>query len=556
MDSGYMGQYVSGTYYNTSTAEAGLSYKAQEAGKTNTDTLQVVQPQTSGVTGSTVVSTDRTLDGFVTAALKEAGLVSNDRTMSLVRELLEQHMPVNKETLVAYNRLMTQNPGVDASTLISMQKNNISITPVMIEQFENYKANEHQLMKDIGTVAEDMTNVLKNLFSEDKNAAASFLDGIGRFVETMGGDKSEQAFLQGVGENITTAAHHTDTGQQMTATVVLSGTTEMVMSETAGETAATAPNIKQELAGNENATLIAFSSDESEFFAGNNADVSKNTVEMKADFLNGLIQNLPDSDVKVTMQQIITGKLQNPTEHEAFNISDKDFFDSLARIIEELPEDKAAGFFEKLDTKDFKKIVREALDDAVFMSREEAADKEKAVKYYKRLGEALSEITETLGRLGEKAQASAVGKVFNEMTDNASFMNQINEWIPYIQLPIKLIEDKAHGDFYVMKRKKAFQSGETLTAFLHLNMEHLGELDIMVKLKDRLLDIDIKAAKKEVVAFIESNLPRLEKGLVVKGYNPTMSVGEKEKAFDFEKDFLEADSTEGTIGRYSFDMKV
>jgi len=528
VDSGYMGQYVSGTYYNTSAAEAGISYKAQEAGRVNPETLHI-QQQASGDMGGAVIGTDRTLDAFVTVALKEAGLVSNDKTMTLVKLLLEQHMPVNKETLVAYNRLMTQNPGVDISTLISMQKNNISITPTIIEQFENYKANEHQLMKDIGNVADDISNVLKDLFSDNKNAAATFLDGIGQFVDTMGADRVGQMLEQSAGDEA------------------------MLKFSLTAKAEATATN---NVADDKNAILTAFSGDETMVFAGNDAVTLKDTVALKANLLNELVRILPDTDTKGVLQQMLAEKLSNEEGREKLNITDKEFFGTLARVIEELPKDKVTEFFEKLDTKEFKQIVREALDSAVFMNPEEAADKDKTVKYYRRLGEALLEITETMGRLGEKAQDSAVGKTFNRMADNVSFMNQINEWIPYIQLPIKIIEDKAHGDFYVMKRKKAFQRGETLTAFLRLNMEYLGELDIMVKLKDKSLDIDIKAEKKDIVAFIESNLPRLDKGLKLKGYNPTMSVGEKEKDFDFEKDFLEADNAEGTIGRYSFDMKI
>ncbi len=448
------------------------------------------------------INIDKTLKGFITDALKAAGLPVNDRMMELVNSLLERQQSIDKNTLIAYKRLLGQFPGVNPETLIAMQKNGLHISKESIEQYENYKNNENQLFRNIDDAVGSIGGLVKGLISgNDGNAAITLLNGLARFVNDMTSQSGEQQPV---------------ISPDMTANVMQ----QPISDAGTVEGGAVLP---------EAATVIM--------------DKQENDVMMNSDIAaaDALIRKFGEELPASFKEKISEGNL----------------FEKLSIILEELPKDKAIELALKLDTKEFAGLAKEVLKEALFLEPEAVADKEKLTEYYKKLEQSVNKFLNVTKELGDTVNNSTLAKTFNNIADNVTFMNQINEYMPYVQLPLKLFKEEAHGEFYVMKRRKQqAQQGDTLTAFLRLNMTNLGELDIMVKLKGQSLDVDFKAEKADVVAFIADNLVTLEDRLKEKGYIPSMCVGEKEKEFDFEKDFLEAESNEGTIGRYSFDMKI
>lgn len=492
---------ISATAMNTSNM-----YVQAEGVSSNNKTADieaVIQKNTGEVLNTEGnINIDKTLKGLITDALKAAGLPVNDRMMELVKSLLDRQQPIDKNTLTAYNRLMGQHPRVSPETLIAMQKNGLHISKETIEQFENYKNSENQLFKNIDAAAGDVGVLVKDLISENADKAIDLLNGLSKLVNDMG----QQPF-----NPADTSANNVP--QQAALTLPTASDAVVIPDGAAAEIAATV-----EMTGQEN-------------------DMVQNSDSA---FMDALMEEFGEHLSLEHKERLSTGNL----------------FEKISIMLEELPKDKAMELAEKLDTKEFAGFVKEVLKDALFLEPETVADKEKLTEYYKKLETAVKEFLNVTKELGDGVNNSVLVKSFDNVSDNVMFMNQINEYMPYVQLPLKLLKEEAHGEFYVMKRRKQQQQGDTITAFLRLNMQHLGELDIMVKLKERALNIDFKLEKDESVHFIGSTIGSLEQKLKDRGYIVTTSVGKKEKEFDFEKDFLEAESNEGAIGRYSFDMKI
>lgn len=489
-------------------------------------TMAVIKKQANEVLNmQTNIVVDKTLEGFITDALKAAGLPQNDRMMQLVQALLDRQQPIDKNTLIAYNRLLGQNPGVNVDTLIAMQKNGFNITKENITQFENYQNNENQLFRNIDNVTDSLGNMVKNIFNEDNAKAVDLLNGLAKFVNDMGGQTTADVALkqQTTVEADSSLANHYDKNATEAAT-------DTMTSDITGTLRNESANI---------ANLIL-----------KNINMAKESQEF--------IIHTEDKQERVAFSTLVEKfESQLPVEAKIHLSAKSNLFKKLAVMLDTLPDEKSAELASKLDTKEFVGLAKEAFKEALFLEPEVAADKEKLTAYYKKLEQSVNEFLNTAKELGDSVNNSALARTFNNVADNVTFMNQINEYMPYIQLPLKLLKEEAHGEFYVMKRRKQqAQQGDTLTAFLRLNMTNLGELDIMVKLKEQALDVDFKAEKADVVDFIANNLMTLEGRLREKGYIPSMRASEKEKEFDFEKDFLEAESNEGTIGRYSFDMKI
>ena len=96
-----------------------------------------------------------------------------------------------------------------------------------------------------------------------------------------------------------------------------------------------------------------------------------------------------------------------------------------------------------------------------------------------------------------------------------------------------------------------------VTAFLHLDMEHLGATDVSVKLQKRHVKTNFYFSDDASYEVVKQYLPMLEEKLAKKGYICTLTVNQDGKEMNFVEDFLRKDQPQvGTLHRYSFDVRT
>ncbi len=195
----------------------------------------------------------------------------------------------------------------------------------------------------------------------------------------------------------------------------------------------------------------------------------------------------------------------------------------------------------------------------------EFADPAKVKKLYEKLETA----AEKLKKLEEKINSIKNGSQNNEtdrqpqthtakLSSTLKFMDSVNDVFPYVQLPVKLKEENARGDLYVYEKKRAFKSGDTVSALLHLSLDNLGDTDILIKLTGQNAAVTVSAASDEAKDVFASEIPALTEALQKKGYslNCEINVSEnKEENAPLLTQFLEAHSP-SLVNRYSFDMRA
>jgi flagellar hook-length control protein FliK len=137
-------------------------------------------------------------------------------------------------------------------------------------------------------------------------------------------------------------------------------------------------------------------------------------------------------------------------------------------------------------------------------------------------------------------------------------MDQINQAYTYVQIPLKMAGQNASGELYVYTNKKNLAEGkDELSAFLHLDMEHLGSTDVSVKLHGKKVSTKFYFDNDEAFALVQAHVPILEERLKAKGYNCEVKVVNEAKKVNFVDDFLKKDQpSKGLVHRYSFDMKA
>ena len=233
------------------------------------------------------------------------------------------------------------------------------------------------------------------------------------------------------------------------------------------------------------------------------------------------------------------------------------FMDEFARMAEEfekepLLKNKLHGV---LKGDKASRLLNELVRDTFSMKMTDVADSESVKEHIAKTLDKLSSISE----YAATNQNAALSNVASQMSNNMEFLNSMNQFMAAVQVPIKNIGEHGEGELYVYRRNKQ-KCGEddTVKAFLHLDMEHLGALDIYVTLKGSSVATNFRVEDESVLDFLEANMEQLTKKLAEDGYNVTAGISRTDDGagFDFEKEVIAPVLPVNDVRRFRFDMKA
>lgn len=201
------------------------------------------------------------------------------------------------------------------------------------------------------------------------------------------------------------------------------------------------------------------------------------------------------------------------------------------------------------------RLLNELVRDTFSMKMTDVADSESVKEHIAKTLDKLSSVSE----YAASNQSAELSNVASRMSNNMEFLNSMNQFMAAVQVPIKNIGEHGEGELYVYRRNKQ-KCGEddTVKAFLHLDMEHLGALDIYVTLKGSSVATNFKVEDESVLDFLEANMEQLTKKLGEDGYNVTASIFRTDDSagFDFEKEVIAPVLPVSDVRRFRFDMKA
>ncbi|MDE6989206.1 MAG: flagellar hook-length control protein FliK, partial [Lachnospiraceae bacterium] len=182
----------------------------------------------------------------------------------------------------------------------------------------------------------------------------------------------------------------------------------------------------------------------------------------------------------------------------------------------------------------FKSMLKNGLQRQWTLTPQELTQEGRVEAFYQKLAKESAQLTRMMneamqsgGQSGNSAPARAMGNI----SENVEFMNQMNQMFNYVQLPLKLGNSQAHGDLYVyMNKKNMARRDGMLTAFLHLDMDNLGALDVSISLQTERNQVTSKFyLDEEAVALVEEHIDELARRLSKKGYQCKNLILEKEE---------------------------
>lgn len=181
-------------------------------------------------------------------------------------------------------------------------------------------------------------------------------------------------------------------------------------------------------------------------------------------------------------------------------------------------------------------------------------------KVYEKIVKSLHTLNETLQQSG--AQNTALQESITNLSENIDFMNQLNQMYTYVQLPLKMQNGEKNGELYVFtnKRSLAEKDGE-VSALLHLTMEHLGPLDVYVKMNQGKVSTEFTVEKEETLLFLEKNMSILTDRLQKRGYDISCKMKVKDEAEEPENpvERLLTEKQNGAVSvhaQYAFDVRA
>ena len=408
-------------------------------------------------------------------ALELAGLPRNEETMKMVEAMMKEGMKLDPDSLSSMYRTVNAHMDADITTLVQLNRMGLPVTEENITQLQSYKNYEGQVTEGVKILMGEVAEQLSSLAASDNP------EDVFTFLKVVLGEPSGT-------ENVQTEENMAGDDN------VIQTFKNAVMTE--------AP---EENAGKEK---LLFMPGMAEQAGEKGLGMALSDVLQKAGFS------------EETVNACLKGELPA-----------KELLTELGRVVKDgrLSTEQKNGILELLKDNEFLENLKKGLTEKFLLIPDEVGEDGQVEKLYERLDSQLSRMNQALQ--GMAKENPALSQSIQNLSSNVEFMNQLNQMFTYVQLPLKLSGQEAAGELYVYTNKKnlAKKDGQ-VSALLHLDLEHLGEIDIHVSLRDSHVSTKFCLSDEKALDLVAANIDTLNQRLMKRGYSVDASFEQKDKA--------------------------
>lgn len=581
----------------------GQQILARLAGKFSFEQGQSVFFQVKNNDGGTIEIKPYTVDGeganlTLMDALKAAGLPVDGSNLSMVNKMMEEQMSIDKVSLNQMYQLVQDNKEINVTTLVELKRLGIDINPVNAAQFENYSNDKQAITIAMDSLIDELPNALSaedlsmyKLVTQARDVLNIVTDGLSEnvIISNEGYDLKQYEAIMSDNQSAPIAKKHFNIAELFESLNSVSGESQGIqimqklnnflkidnMLMQGNESVA--PN--ESIASNEPVLLNeSVSSNESvisnepvllnESVASNeqvklqeapektDTAIINKKVETAANTIGCILSDNQIEELNEQVKKLLPNLQENNISLYSKDSSVVGILNDIKNMLENTPAN-ANALRHLFSGNAFRIMLREALEQQWMIK---PGDLEKNPKkldgLYDKIEKQITNMENILkasGTVNSKAEALA-----DNIRGNIEFMNQINEAYTYVQVPLRMNEKNASGQLYVYTNKKSMSDPDKeLSAFLHLDLEHLGGTDVSIKMFHKKVTTNFYLDSDESYALVKQFLPVLEKRLQDKGYNCELNVNSDSKQMNFVDGFLKKDlPPTGQVHRYSFDMRA
>ena len=512
---------------------------------------------------------------ILTNALTEGTVPVTERNLAMVDAMMKEQMPIDKQSLLNMVRIANMNPGVNITTVVSMTKLGIPVSPEMAAQFENYMTDEHAILQEMDQAMNELADLagsgdltpdqavqvnqkIVTILLPEQTVTGAPVNAEGQ-IETGGQTTAEGQIVTGgqitAEGQIVTGGQTTAEGQILTDGRL--GAEEQIVN---GEQTTTAGQAVREGTGGQ--AIGEVLSDQQFSSLGRLLQNIPSLVESTKIFPEAMEQDIfidtleDESVAQNLMTEDAAWKAADGKTALDKNLTVSDFLRTVSQILSENNGMASQSIQKLLGSDAYKSLLRNVMEQQWLIRPEELKQEKKISQLYEKLEQQMKQVEDALKEAG--VTKNSFLDTAAEVRGNIEFMNQLNQAYTYVQVPLKMSGQNANGELYVYTNKKNLRDPDAeLSAFLHLDLEHLGSTDVSVKMQHRNVKTNFYMADDASYDLVEKYLPVLEQKLKDKGYQCTITMTKEEKKVSFGDDFLRKDMPQtGTLHRYSFDVRA
>lgn len=526
-------------------------------------------------------------------ALTAAQVPVTERTLMMVDAMMQENMSVDRQSILDMAKILNANPDSNVQTIVQMTKLGLPVTEAMATQFEHYLSDRHALLNEMELAVNQMAEVLADEAVTPEDSFALYSKIVDIFME-IGAQPEEPASayamtLQGAQQEISGQEGASQTAMQPDAVTAgnlnLEGTqAEKLAALIKGDVRpeevwreAFAEGIWNTSDSVQGGTLGSLLSEE-QFEAlaktlGEMPALARNTALFAAQSGAGnenitdaeemFVDTLKDDTMIVSNADkgAEAAELAEEGALSAKTVLNKDlpvalFLRVLQKTLAENGEPGFIGVKKLFAGKEFQMMLRDMAEQQWLIKPQDLKEDQRIAKLYEKTERQIAQMEAAMKAAG--ITHNSFLQTASDIRGNIEFMNQMNQIYNYVQIPLKMSGQNANGELYVYTNKKQLHDPEAeLTAFLHLDMENLGETDVSVRMKDRQVKTNFYFEDDASYNLVEKHLPILEKHLKNKGYSCTITITNEKRNVNFKENFVKrGKAPAGSVHRYSFDVRA
>lgn len=502
-------------------------------------------------------STNITID----KALTVSNIPLTNRNKVLVSDLLANQMPIDKNTLATLVRLSHIHHETTPLTLVLMYKYNIPMTKENIQQFKAYQNGSNEIIGKINTLSNSLLELIDNT---DTNQQLLQLN---------------KDLLQLLDSNINTNPKYA----QFTPHVPINN---IISKEDSSISEAISYSL--EFLGLERNSVFPLSINTLHDIVADPSFTSlpeaiRNLIIKYVD--NDIISsnspeiiNILNQDERTELIRLLTpfsdtDQLDNHGIKQSDNMIDNHIVSPILRQIEsgEAPikdvlsyikqnitnsDLTSNGVYDIIQSPVYIKLLQAVIKDRWTITPEKL-DQYSVSQLYENLDEDIKYINNMLQLSEDSTEMMKLHEPSKGLQDNLSFLKDLNQIFNYLPLPIQFKNQEAHCDLYVLTKKKASHDPSNgLSVLLHLDMEHLGSLNIRLNMKSKHISGKFYIEDLSSVQLISSHMETLVDSLKKKGYDFVPEIISSYEKPDFTKDFIANELKDNDFSRYTFDVRT
>jgi len=464
--------------------------------------------------------TNLATDANAVKALDMASLPVNEETLAMTRSLMQEGLSIDKNSLQTIYREGNLFPQADIKDIIYLHKLNLPVNESNVTQMISYRNLSYQLEAGVQDILNAVADTIAELSENGQTKQVSFLQ------------EQLQSLVEGIEASLineeTTAPDTAPVPEESVQAVwetneqsAIPGRMEAVLAQEPEKNPVTDNPIspQSEIKGNEHTLGEA--------------------VEKESTAPQKMNQEQTNQE-QIKQEQV--PKSQNPLP------------------ISESTSENSSGHIKHAVARELPEKLLELLDDLKeqwSVNPKDVADADKMTEFYRRMDRQLKALSQTLETVGQSNSPGA--KAVNNLTQNLDFLQQINQMYSYVQLPLRLQQGEAHGDLYVYTNKRNLSAKDgQVSALLHLDMEHLGPMDVYVVLQQENVSTKFYLQDDEMLDFINDHMNVLTDRLTKRGYHCSVSAlvrDEKELKLGGVDKLLQEEG-QVPISEYAFDVRT